>query len=261
MSDLTPAQLLEAVEDVARLAGHVALELFSPDIAVEMKGDGSPVTHADRSAEIAAREWITSNFPDHGILGEEMGVTNPNAELRWILDPIDGTASFIRGVPLWGTLVAVARGEEVIAGAIFCPALEELVCGADGCGAWWNGARARVSGKGKLGDSCILTTDDRFAQHPERGAAFRDLAAKSKLARGWSDCYGYLLVATGRAEAMVDPIMSPWDAAALYPVITEAGGVITDWTGKRTAFGDGAVATNSGVAQEVRRILRVGEKP
>jgi histidinol-phosphatase len=261
MNQLSPAQLLEAVEDVARLTGHVALDLFSPDIAVETKGDGSPVTHADRSAEIAAREWITTNFPDHGILGEETGVTNPGAELRWILDPIDGTASFIRGVPLWGTLVAVARGEEVIAGAIYCPAVEELVCGANGCGTWWNGTRAHVSSTSRLSESCVLTTDDRFTRHPERGAAWRELAASSKLARGWSDCYGYLLVATGRAEAMIDPIMSPWDAAALYPVITEAGGVITDWTGKPTAFGDGAVATNVGVAQEVRRILGVRYEP
>jgi len=261
MTDVTPALLLEAVDEVARLAGEIAFGMFASDIAVETKGDGSPVTPADRAAEIAAREWITARFPEHGIVGEELGVTNPHAPLRWFLDPIDGTASFIRGVPLWGTLVAVARGDVVIAGAIYCPAVEELVCAAQGCGAWSNHVQIRVSGTERLSDAVVLTTDGRFARHPERGDAWRTLGASAKESRGWGDCYGYLLVATGRAEVMVDPVMSPWDAAALYPVVTEAGGVITDWIGRPTAFGDGAIATNAALALEVRRILGANGQP
>lgn len=257
MTEIAPAQLLEAVEDVARLAGEIALGMFSSDVAVDIKADGSPVTAADRAAEAAAREWITARFPEHGIVGEELGVTRPQAKLRWFLDPIDGTASFIRGVPLWGTLAAVALGDEVIAGAIYCPAVEELVCAATGCGAWWNDKQVRVSAVGRLSDAAVLTTDERFARHPDRGIAWRRLAAAARQSRGWGDCYGYLLVATGRAEVMLDPVMSPWDAAALYPVIREAGGVITDWTGNPTAFGDGAIATNAGLAEEVRGILGV----
>lgn len=255
MSDA--AQLLQAVADVARLTGDTAHELYTVSIQVELKGDGSPVTHADRAAERAARDWIEKRFPAHGIVGEELGVTRPDAELRWFIDPIDGTQSFIRGVPLWGSLAAVARGENVVAGAIYCPAVNELVCAASGQGCWWNDARVRVSGIAELRDAAVLTTDHRFAAHPGRGAAWRELAAGARIARGWSDCYGYLLVATGRAEAMIDPVMTPWDAAALMPVIAEAGGVITDWTGRVTAFGDGIVASNAALASRVQEVLGI----
>ena len=126
-----------------------------------------------------------------------------------------------------------------------------------GEGCWWNDAKARVSTVNRLGEAAVLTTDSRFTSHADRGTAWRELASQAHIARGWSDCYGYLAVATGRAEAMVDAQMTPWDAAALMPVIIEAGGVITDWTGRVTAFGDGIVATNSALASDVRRILRV----
>jgi histidinol phosphatase-like enzyme (inositol monophosphatase family) len=251
------AQLLQAVADVARLTGDTALRLYSASIQVELKDDGSPVTQADRAAEAVAREWIERRFAAHGIVGEELGVTRPNAELRWFIDPIDGTQSFIRGVPLWGSLAAVARGDDVIAGAIYCPAVNELVCAATGEGSWWNGARAHVSGIDALRDAAVLTTDPRFAAHPDRGAAWSELASQARIARGWSDCYGYLLVATGRAEVMIDPAMTPWDAAALIPVITEAGGMITDWTGRVTAFGDGIVASNAALAPRVQEVLGI----
>ena len=256
---ISPSQLLQAVADVARLTGDTALSLYRPSIAVERKKDGSPVTQADRIAEQKARDWIERRFPDHGILGEELGATRPEAALRWLIDPIDGTQSFMRGVPLWGTLVAVARDEEILAGAIYCPAVKELVCAAVGQGCWWNESRAGVSTIDTLGDAAVLTTDHRFAKHPDRGALWRELASRADIARGWSDCYGYLCVATGRAEVMVDPDMTPWDAAALIPVIMEAGGVITDWNGRVTAFGDGIVATNGALASETRRVLRVPE--
>ncbi|HYC51407.1 MAG TPA: histidinol-phosphatase [Gemmatimonadaceae bacterium] len=253
---LSHESMLDAVNEVARLTGDVALGMFASDIAVETKDDGSPVTRADRAAESIARDWIAKRFPDHGVLGEEFAAVNPDAELRWIIDPIDGTASFIRGVPLWGTLIALARGEDILAGAIYCPAVREMVCAARGLGAWWNGSRAQVSSVATLGDALLLTADSTFAQHPARGASWQTLTTASSLNRGWCDCYGYLLVATGRAEVMVDPVLAPWDAAALYPVISEAGGVITDWTGRATAFGDGCIATNGALAQEVR--LRLG---
>ena len=252
-----PATLLQAVADLARLTGDTALGMYEPSIAVERKKDGSPVTLADRTAERTAREWIELRFPDHGILGEELGTTRPDAELRWIIDPIDGTQSFIRGIPLWGTLVAVARGEEILAGAIYCPAVKELACAAIGEGCWWNEARASVSKVDVLKDAAVLTTDHRFVDNPGRGAAWRELESRVHIARGWSDCYGYLCVATGRAEVMVDPQMTPWDAAALMPVVSEAGGVITDWKGRVTAFGEGIVATNGALASDVRRVLGV----
>ena len=184
------------------------------------------------------------------------GAVRIQARRRWILDPIDGTKSFVRGVPLWGTLVALAEGEEVLAGAAYFPAVGELVCAAPGEGCWWNDARCAVSAIDSLGGATVLTTDDRFRHRPERRHTFAALASRSAVVRSWGDCYGYLLVATGRAEAMVDDAVSPWDAAALQPIVTEAGGVFTSWAGAPTAFGGDAIATNAALAEEVRGILR-----
>ncbi|MDQ3950537.1 MAG: histidinol-phosphatase [Gemmatimonadota bacterium] len=252
--------LLDAVAEVARVAGDTALHYFrSAGLTVEPKRDGTPVTVADRAAEQAARGWLRARFPDDGILGEELGEERPGARRRWVLDPIDGTKTFVRGVPLWGSLVAVHEGETILAGAIYCPAVGELVAAAPGAGCWWNGSRCAVSAVSDLADATILTTGVRFAGFPARGAAWRELAERVAVSRTWGDCYGYLLVATGRAELMTDPELSPWDAAALLPVITEAGGVYTDWRGRVTAFGGaGVVATNAVLAEEIRSRLGVG---
>jgi histidinol-phosphatase len=251
--------LLEAVAEVVRVAGDTALRHFrSTRLTVESKRDGTPVTVADRAAEQSAREWLTARFPDDGILGEELGEERPGARRRWVLDPIDGTKTFVRGVPLWGSLVAVHEGERVLAGAIYCPAVGELVAAATGAGSWCNGSRCAVARVGDLADATILTTDVTFAGFPDRGAAWRELAERAAVGRTWGDCYGYLLVATGRAELMTDPELSPWDAAALLPVITEAGGVYTDWRGRVTVFERaGVVATNALLADEIRSHLGV----
>jgi histidinol phosphatase-like enzyme (inositol monophosphatase family) len=174
------------------------------------------------------------------------------------LDPIDGTKTFIRGVPLWGTLVALCEGERVLAGAAYFPAVGEMLAAASGAGCWWNGARCRVSSCATLHDATVLTTNERFPRDPVQRAGWIELAGRAGLSRSWGDCYGYLLVSTGRAEVMVDGVMSPWDAAALMPIVEEAGGVFTDWMGARTAFGGSAVATNQGVAAESRSLLKTG---
>ena len=253
---LDGAALLEAVTDVARRAGDTAMRHFKHEIAVETKADGSPVTIADRAAEGAAREWIRARFPHDGILGEEFGIEGEDASCRWILDPIDGTKSFVHGVPLWGTLVAVASGDRVLAGGAYFPTVGEILVAAPGAGCWWNGARCSVSGVATLAQATVLSTDHRFLDHPVRGERWNALSQGARLARTWGDCYGYLLVATGRAEVMVDPVLSPWDSAALYPLITEAGGVFTDWEGRASGFGGSAVATNAALATEVREALR-----
>jgi histidinol phosphatase-like enzyme (inositol monophosphatase family) len=249
--------LLQAVEEVARLTGRVALRHYRTQLDVETKRDGSPVTIADRAAEQAARAWIATRFPDDAVLGEEFGTVGDQSTQRWIIDPIDGTKTFVRGVPLWGTLVAVTRGQEVLAGAVYCPVVDELVVAAVGEGCWWNGSLARVSGCRDLARSTVLVTADQFPDRPDRASRWRALAAEATVARTWGDCYGYLLVATGRAELMVDNLMSPWDAAALVPVIREAGGEFSDWNGRVTAFGDGAIATNAALAADLRARLGV----
>lgn len=247
--------LLQAVEEVARLAGDVALRHFNKGVTVERKGDGSPVTIADRAAERAARDWIAARFPKDAILGEEFGLTGGTDRRRWLIDPIDGTKSFVAGAPLWGSLIAVVEGDRVLAGAINCAAAGELVVAAPGQGAWWNGARCRVATTRVLSEATVLTTDERFPDRPDRRRNWNALAGHARVARTWGDCFGYLLVATGRAEVMVDDKMNPWDSACLLPIIEEAGGTLTDWRGTRTAFGGDTIATNGILGPSVRTIL------
>jgi histidinol phosphatase-like enzyme (inositol monophosphatase family) len=253
---------MEAAGEVARLAGDVALRHFRSALAVESKADGSPVTIADRSAERAAREWLEKRFPDHGILGEELGVARPDAPRRWILDPIDGTKSFIRGVPLWGSLVALVErtGSEsrVLAGAACFPALGESLAAAPGAGAWWNGARCSVSRVATIEEATVLTTDEHFRHAPARRAAWNALVDRALLSRSCGDCYGLLLVGSGREEVLVEGILSPWVAAPFLPIIEEAGGVLTNWTGERTAFGGDAIASNAALATAARSLLGAG---
>lgn len=252
----TDDTLLDAVQEVAHVAGEIAAHHFGTRLDVEMKHDGSPVTVADREAERAARAWIEQRFPEDGILGEEFGITRPEARRRWVLDPIDGTRTYMRGVPLYGSLVAVLDGEDVLAGAAYFPSLGELLAAAPGCGCWWNGTLAHVSAISSVTGAMVLTTDERFPHDGARRRSWDRLADQAALSRSWGDCYGYLLVATGRAEAMVDGMLSPWDAAAFLPIIEEAGGVFTDWTGRRTIFGGNAIATNRALADTARALLQ-----
>ncbi|MEO7085602.1 MAG: histidinol-phosphatase [Gemmatimonadaceae bacterium] len=249
--------MLQDVSDLAKLAGTAAMKHFQKNVSVEQKRDGSPVTIADREAEQCARDWVNKNFPGDGFLGEEFGTEGWDSERQWIVDPIDGTKSFIRGVPLWGTLVAIRERDRVIAGAAYFPALNEMLVAALGGGCWWNGAQCHVSNVATLEEAVVLTTDHRFGATPSRREGWDALASKAAVARDWGDCYGYLLVATGRAEVMVDPIMADWDAAALYPAIVEAGGIFTSYDGLSTPFGKSAVATNAVLDREARSILGV----
>ena len=252
---LTLDERVAPAAELARITGTVALRHYRTHLTVETKADGSPVTVADRAAETAARAWVQSRFPQDGILGEELGEERPGAARRWIIDPIDGTKSFVRGAPLWGSLVALCEGDRVLAGAAYFPAVDELVAAAPGAGCWWNGSRCRVSSVSAVADATVLTTDERFPDRPERAAGWRALARRASVSRTWGDCFGYLLVATGRAEAMCDGTLSIWDAAALQPIIEEAGGVFTDWLGAPTAFGGSAIATNRLLAEDVRSLL------
>lgn len=253
-----PTEFLEAVIEVAHLAGDVALRHFQKGVAVEWKSDGSPVTIADRQAEQAARDWIGKRYPAHAILGEEQGESGKGASHRWIVDPIDGTKTFVRGVPLWGTLVALAIGDQVVAGAAHFPAVGEMLAAAPGAGCWWNGSRCQVSRVATLAEATVLTTNERFDKTPQYREGWRTLAGRASIVRTWGDCYGYLLVATGRAEVMVDGIVGPWDTAPLLPIINEAGGVFTDWDGKATAFAGSSIATNASLARDARAALGAG---
>lgn len=202
----------------------------NPALTVETKSDASPVTAADRGAEELLRELIAKKFPSHGIIGEEFGSENADAEFVWVLDPIDGTKAFITGVPLWGTLVALLHQGQPVLGCIHQPILRQLMLG-DGTTTTLNGRTVRCRATPRLADATLLTSDTLNLAKYQNGPASDRLLAQAKLVRTWGDCYGYLLVASGYADLALDPIMNPWDIAALVPVIQGAGGVITDWNG------------------------------
>jgi histidinol phosphatase-like enzyme (inositol monophosphatase family) len=256
---MSESTLLADVIAAARLAGDVAMSHFATQIEVVRKRDGSPVTLADREAEAVARSWIASRYPSDTIVGEEHGVTPGISDRRWFVDPIDGTRTFIRGVPLWGSMIGVAIADRVVAGAVYCPALGLMVAAADGLGCSCNGRPCYVSQIDKLQEATILATDERFLANPHRAPKWHDLASRVATARTWGDCYGYLLVATGQAELMVDDRMSPWDAAPLIPIIRESGGDYSDWSGTMAVDGGDAIATNAALATEFRSRLGVPE--
>ena len=250
------SELREFAAELAWLAGKLTLRYFQTGLIPDLKGDQSPVTLADRESERLMRELIEARYPHHSILGEEEGETRPGASHRWILDPIDGTRSFVRGVPLYAVLVGLEREGEAVVGAVNVPGLGDFLTAAKGQGCQWNGRAARVSSTARLADSLLLCTDPESMAPAGRGDAFRRLVGASTMFRGWSDAYGYVLVATGRAEVMLDPEMNAWDCAALLPVLQEAGGTFTDWQGVATIHGGEAIATNGRVFDEVMRLVR-----
>jgi len=254
------AELREVAVALAREAGDLTLRYFGRTVEADRKGDGTPVTEADRGAERLLREGIEARFPTHGILGEEFGEVRSDAPVRWILDPIDGTRSFVRGVPLYGVLVGIEVEGEPVVGVAHFPALGESVAAARGEGCLWNGERARVSKRSELADALVLTTDpERIRREEGTGPGWRVLARGAAFSRSWGDCYGHVLVATGRAEVMVDPVLSPWDAAPLLPILTEAGGRFTDLDGGTTIHGGSGVSTNGLLHDAVLQILGGGE--
>ncbi len=256
MSRERAADLLEFAVEVAWRAGRSALAHYQTGIAAESKPDATPVTAADRAAERLVRELIETRFPHDGIIGEEYGTVRGDAARRWIVDPIDGTRSFVRGVPFFGCLLALEERGEPMIGVMYFPALEETVYAARGEGAWWNGRRALVSDTTSLDDALLLTTDVAHIEQHGYGDGFRRLQSRAGLFRTWGDCYGHALVATGRAEIMLDPVMSVWDAAALKPIVDEAGGVFTSWSGAATHTGGSAVSTNAALARDVAGLLQ-----
>lgn len=263
MNDAELTGRLELAVSAAREAGQSTLDHFRSDsLTVEIKSDRSPVTVADRGAEELLRSRIVAAFPEDAILGEEFGEQAGTSGYRWILDPIDGTKSFVAGVPLYGTLVAVEHGGRSVIGVIYVPALDEGVYAAVGRGAWQiRGAdaprAARVSPCAELGEAVLLTSEMRYPT-PARQQVLGRLLESTRINRTWGDCYGYLLVATGRADVMIDPIMALWDIAALQPIIEEAGGRFTDWQGNPTIYSAEGVATNGRLHDAVLELTRAG---
>ncbi len=248
-------ELLDFAREIALRAGEITLHHFGGVLSAETKGDGTPVTRADREAETLLRDEIGRRYPHHGILGEEFGESRSGASTRWILDPIDGTRSFMRGVPIYGVLIGVEVEGAPAAGVAHFPALRETLAAALGCGCHWNGRPARVSGVSSLSGAAVLTTDLAEIQGRPMAAAWEKLVRTTPLTRTWGDCWGHALVATGRAEVMIDPVLAPWDSAPFVPILREAGGRFTDLAGNEKGDGRSGLSTNGILHEEVLAVL------
>jgi histidinol phosphatase-like enzyme (inositol monophosphatase family) len=251
-------KLLDFAASLAREAGEITLRYFRREFETRLKGKDNFVTQADVEAEEFLRRRIREAFPEDAVIGEEGGESAGSTARRWIIDPIDGTYSFVHGVPFYGVLLGVEVEGEPTLGVINMPALGEVVYAARGLGCFWNDAPARVSQTAALEDALLLCTDFGACEHYGLGPAADALQRRAAMRRTWGDCYGYVLVATGRADVMLDPAMNVWDCAALLPVLEEAGGTFTDWRGRRTIHSGNAVATTGLLFEEVMRVIGAG---
>ena len=241
---------------LAEKSGKIILSGFRKNLRVDRKDDDSPVTQADRDAEQRMRELIEAKYPDHGILGEEYGKIRANAEYVWALDPIDGTQSFICGTPLFGTLIALLKNGKPILGVIHLPALKETFVGVDGQATTCNGEPVRVRESVRtLKDAVLTSTDHLNVGKHQNEAAFLRLAKSVQLYRGWGDCYAYTLLAKGKVDIVVDPVMNAWDIQALIPVVRGAGGVISDYQGHAPEKAKSIVAASPALHPSVIRCL------
>jgi len=249
---------LSFVRDLAGASADIILPYYhGKDLGLELKSDATPVTLADRRAEEIMRQMIERRFPNHGILGEEYGTVRPDAEFVWVLDPIDGTKSFITHVPLFGTLIGLMHQGRPVIGCIHQPVLGQLMLG-DGSTTTLNGSPVHIRPCHDLSQATLVTTDPVHPAKYHSGAAFDALQQRVSFSRTWGDCYGYLLVAAGWADLMVDPIMNPWDLLPIEPIMRGAGAVMTTWDGQPAnhSGANSGIACSAAIHPEVIRILR-----
>ena len=237
---------------LAEEAGNLTLSFYrSKSLKIDAKRDDTPVTEADRKAEELIRKGINNAFPDDGIFGEEFEEKISVNGRRWILDPIDGTRSFIHGVPLYGVMIGLEIDREMKLGVVNFPALREMYYADTGFGAFMNGDEIHVSGIADYREATVVFTEKEYLLDPPSDHPVDNLRHDAGLVRGWGDCYGHMLVASGRAEVAVDKIMSPWDCAALIPIVHEAGGCCFDYTGQTTIYGQGLVSANRFIGEKI----------
>ncbi len=244
------------ITQTAYQAGRLTLGYFQTGVRPDYKADDTPVTVADRLSEQFIRRQIETRYPTHSIVGEELGTKeSEGAAFRWFIDPIDGTKSFVRGVPLYAVLIGLEVEGRIEVGAAYFPALDEMISAASGLGCWWNGRRAHVSAVDSLGRSTVAFTDPGSFISYGRQSAWDRLMRATYFRAGWSDAYGYLLVATGRVEIMLDPIMETWDCGPFPPILREAGGYFGDWKGEPTIYGREALATTNDLLPQILPLL------
>jgi histidinol-phosphatase len=251
----------EAAIEAAQQAGRLAMRYFDGDFTVEWKQDRSPVTVVDREAEALLRARLLETFPDDGFLGEESGEKAGSSGFRWIIDPIDGTRNFVRGIPIWGTLVGLEYKGEQIAGVVHAPALGQLFRALRGDGAYRDQRRIHVSKVGVLGEATLFHTSMSWFLRAGCADVFQELAGRVQTERGYGDFYGHMLVAQGSGELMVEQGVHPWDMAALKPIVEEAGGRFSDWDNNPTIYRPDVIVSNGKLHTEALAILRAGRGP
>ena len=246
---------VEVAIAAAAAAGEVARRYFRTGLTVELKHDSSPVTQADRECEQRIVEVLRGAFPDYGIVGEEFG-EHPGAGARWIIDPIDGTKNFIRGIPYFATLIGLEEDGEITAGVVYAPAVDDLLYAHKGGGAFDRGGRLHVSDIGRLRDAMVVFGGLDIFRQAGHWSGFERLVQASGRQRGFGDYFGHTFVARGQAEAMVELDLKPWDLAAVKIIVEEAGGRFTDLSGAPTIYGGSAVASNGRVHDEILDLFR-----
>ena len=254
--DLEP--YLNLAVDAAYEAGQLTLGYFGSSSArPDFKEDDTPVTVADREAEELIRTKIRSRFPDHGLVGEEYGVEEGKSEShRWIIDPIDGTKAFVRSVPLYAVLIALEIEGSSEVGVAYFPALGEMIWAATGMGCRLNGRAVHVADTQRLSDGIVCFTTAKDFEKYNRQEEWKRVLERSGDARGWSDAYGHALVATGRADAMLDPSLKPWDGGPFPPILREAGGYFGDWSGNEgVLYADEGLSTTKLLLPEVLAVV------
>ena len=249
-----------ALEASLQAADLILRHFRSDDLQVQFKADDSPVTLADRGAEELLRAAIMAEFPGDGILGEELGTLESATGYRWILDPIDGTKAFVHGVEQFGTLIGMQYQQQTVLGVCRFPALDEVIYAVQGQGTWrrTRGAervRCRVSATQHLSEALFCYTEIDSWSDVDGLDRLQRMCAAVRVSRGWGDCYGHALVASGRADLMIDPIMSPWDAAALLPIVQEAGGHFIGWNGHACIDAGNGISVNGFLKDAVFNVL------
>jgi myo-inositol-1(or 4)-monophosphatase len=250
-------EYLDFAIESAYAAGRLTLGYFQNDVRPDFKADDTPVTVADRKAEELIRNRIEKRYPRHAIIGEEHGIkTGDDGEFRWIIDPIDGTKAFIRGVPLYAVLIGLEIANRCEVGVAYFPALNDMIYAATGQGCFWNGRRTHVTSTSRLERSFVGFTGAESFEPAGRFTAWRRFLQKCYCSVGWSDAYGHALVATGRMEIMLDPVLNPYDCAPFPPILREAGGYFGDWSGNETIYGQEGLSTTRTLLPQVLDLIQ-----
>lgn len=241
--------------EIALQAGELVMRYFRAGIPVEQKSDASPVTAADREAESLIKERIAKEFPNDSIVGEEFGLSGATSERTWYIDPIDGTRSFIHGVPLFAVLIGLSIRDESVLGVANFPSTRELFIASSGGGAFCNDRQIHVNETKTMSESLVVCGSISSFSKSDRLQGLLRLTESAGSVRHWGDAYGHCMVASGRASAMVDPIVADWDTCAVSCIVREAGGMATDFRGTSGFRGGELISCNSHIHAEVLRLF------